>query len=142
MPSIRSTLPYAHLWDPKNGHPDMGKVQAYVSLADKRTVVAALGGDDSILTFVIQHAFEQTAEFIRLHGLNTYTSDNHERVLRFIRDRAPARAPRLPASSVDAGPGADSQPASSSVPRKSAVGDKSDPGRVRRDVKAKHGKEG
>lgn len=84
--TIRSQLPYAHLFDPKNSSPAMRKVQALVSADDKRTVLSALGGDDGILTFLIQHSFLRTAEFIRKNKLNVYDSSNYSRIVNFIRN--------------------------------------------------------
>lgn len=82
--SVRTLLPYSHLMDPNRGNPLMAKVQALVSSDDKRTVLAALGGDDGVLTLTIQFAFKHTADYIRSHGLNHYDPSNYDRVLAFI----------------------------------------------------------
>jgi hypothetical protein len=91
MTSIRSQLPYASLLDTDNGSPQLKKVQALVSADDKRTVLSALGGDDGILTFLIQHSFQRTASFIRQNKLNVYDSANHSRILDFIRNGSDPR---------------------------------------------------
>jgi hypothetical protein len=90
---IRAELPYRDVPSVL-----MSKTQADVASADKRTVCASLGGDDGILTFVIQSAFFRTAKFIRDHGYNLYDPANYDAIVDFIRtghDRS--AAPAVPA---------------------------------------------
>ncbi len=85
MPSLRDQLPYASPIR-SSDDPLMCRLQSYILLADKRTVLAAVGGDDAIISYVFQHAFKRTADFIRANGLNLYDPANYNRVLAFIRD--------------------------------------------------------
>lgn len=81
---LKDLLPYRHL----DKIAQMTQAQAQVSIDDKRTIRAALGGDDAILSLVIQTAFHRTAKFIRDNGLNIYDTASFDRILTFIRDGA------------------------------------------------------
>ena len=113
---IRAELPYRDIPDVL-----MAKTQADVLAADKRTVCAALGGDDGILTFVIQSAFFRTAKFIRDHGYNLYDPVNYAAIVAFVRTGVdPTAAP----ASDGLRNGADSRPIGHTAPRDDARADK------------------
>lgn len=119
------------------------RIQAWVSLRDKRTILAAMGGDDSILSFIVQHAYSQTATFIRTHGLTAYDSaPDHAKLLDFIRDRTAPRATRDTAPSAPAGPAEDCQPTAPSIPSQPAQRDQVNPRGVRKQAGKVVNKEG
>lgn len=125
MSSIRNILPYRSVSDEH-----MTKVQAHVAITDKRTVLSALGGDDGILTFVIQHAFLRTATFIRSNGLNLYDPANYDRLIQFVRDGSDPCAVRCAAPHADAGATPNREPTPPPTPRVAPTSRKS---RERRD---------
>lgn len=83
MSSIRPYLPYKDVPEP-----DLTRVCGAVASDDKRTVVASVGGDDGILTFLIQSAFKHTAKYIRENGLNFPDPDNYKRIVAYVQSGA------------------------------------------------------
>jgi hypothetical protein len=137
MPTIRDQLPYAHLLDRKNDSPEMRKISVMVSVDDKRTITAALAGDDAIYSFIVQHAFQQTAEFIRINNLNVYNTHAHQRILNFIRNRTDTRPAGDPVALDDAGSVKTSQPTPPATSSVSSAPREGSPGRSETEPKAR-----
>ena len=80
MPTIRTFTPQV---DPET---DMQvKLQVWVSLRDKRTIMAAIG-DDGIFTFVIRTQFKRLVNFIQKHDLTSYDPTSIARIVEFVRN--------------------------------------------------------
>lgn len=109
----------------------MAKVQALIAADDKRTVLASLGGDDGVLTLVIQSAFFNAAKFIRANSLNHYDPTNYSIVLNFIRNGADTRPTISPPSHPLPGRVEDSQPTSPPTPLIAPTSRESRAGRIR-----------
>lgn len=110
MPSpLSKFMPYAHLLDQENCSPQLVKTQSLVSVDDKRTILAALGGDDGVFTLLIQTTFKRTADFIRANHLNSYDTTNYARVLDFIRNGSDTRPAGDAVTHHDPRPTQDSQ---------------------------------
>jgi hypothetical protein len=130
--------------DHANGNPLMAKVQALVSADDKRTVLASLGGDDGVLTFVIQYAFKHAADYIRSNHLNTYDPANYIAIVEFIRNGAYPRStgpspshphPRTTEGSERTAPSTSSEPTARHKDRARRI-------RERAKILVEHAKEG
>ena len=136
MPSpLSKFMPYAHLLDQENCSPQLVKTQSLVSVDDKRTILAALGGDDGVFTLLIQTTFKRTADFIRQNHLNSYDTTNYARVLDFIRNGSDTRPPGNTPAHDDARPTQDSQRETAPTACKSAPRVQSRPGGDRRKVR-------
>lgn len=136
MPQLYKLYPYATV--PES---DRSRVETFVSSADKRTIRAASGGDDSIFGLITQHAFLLTASFIRTNQINPYDPAESARVVAFITSNFDPAAvnghrpdPRPDRSAVvltDAGGTSCGQPASASTPLVAANARQSREGRIR-----------
>lgn len=132
---VKDYLPYANLTDDL-----LAKASAPVSLADKRTVISALG-DDSVLTLVIQQAFHHAATFIRANNIVSYDPTTHDRFIKFICDRAdPCVNRQAVAHPVAGGTESLQHPASATSCVSSGRGESSQGGIRKQDKKSSGGK--
>lgn len=74
---------------------DETKTQSWVSLSDKRTILAAIG-DDGIFTLITRVTYARLAEFIRSQSITAYDPQSHKRLLEFICDGTDPRVARNP----------------------------------------------
>lgn len=105
MASLRTLLPY-HLTPEAN----LAKVQCFIDLDHKRRIISAMGGNDSILTLIIQSAFLRTHDFIVSNKLDLYDPESFARIIHFVRYGTDLRATGDSASHSVASRGTDSQP--------------------------------
>lgn len=111
------TLPYAHLLDKSTDNQHLIKVQSLISREDKRAILAILGGDDGIYSYIIQTAFVRTADYIRSQNLSFYDASSRSRVLDFIRNGSDTCPVRDAVTHAERGAGETSQPASKTIGR-------------------------
>lgn len=98
---------------------ELVKLQVWVSLRDKRRVLAAIG-DDGVFTFITAYALHHAARFADTHTTVSYDPTSFTQFIEFIRDGTHPRADR-PAVVVDEpGAVASSEHKAPPTPRKSS----------------------
>lgn len=85
MPTIRSLIPKV---DPPD---ELVKLQVWVSLHNKRTVLSAIG-DDGIYTLIIATRLQQVADYIKKHDITSFDPESHAKLLDFICNGTDTRA--------------------------------------------------
>lgn len=108
--SIRTILPYKSV-----AESDLCRIQGYIPIDTKRRIIGAMGGDDSVLSLIVQTAFQKVNDHIVANSLLAYSSEQSARIVDFIRHGSnTCAAVNPPAHPLPSG-GAGGEPASAST---------------------------